>query len=164
MKKIWSVLLAGAVIGLTVNVAKATTNTATANVSVSATGVGTCTVSTTAIAFGSYTSGSASAVSANGTFSITCSSGQVYSWSVGAGNGGSTSARAMTSTSSGNLTYNIYTDATYQTVMTASTGTLTGTGSPVVTTMYGQIPSGNTVVNGAAYSDSLPVTVTYTTT
>ncbi|MGE0180023.1 MAG: spore coat U domain-containing protein [Sphingomonas sp.] len=141
--------------------------TTTSSLNVTATVTANCTVSTSALAFGNVNVIGGSNVDGSGSLSVTCTSGTAWSAAadVGAGSGASFTNRRMSS--GGNtLNYNLYTTAARTTVWgngTASTGTLsgTGTGSAQSVTVYGRVGSGQSGVPAGSYADTVSVTVTY---
>jgi len=126
---------------------------------VSATVVASCSVSATNLAFGSYT-GSAH-VDQTSTVSVTCTNGTDYSVALNDGANASGSTRRMVSSGSNYLSYEMYSDAGRTTVWNAAAQvTGTGNGAAQSLTVYGRIPSGQSVPAGS-YSDTVQVTVTY---
>jgi len=133
--------------------------TATTTFTVSATVVAACSVSATSLAFGSYTG--AGNVDQTSTISVTCSNGTDYSVALNDGANASGSTRQMTAGGSNYLTYQMYSDAARTTVWNAAAPvTGTGNGAAQSLTVYGRIPSGQSVAAGS-YSDTVQVTVTY---
>lgn len=116
-------------------------------------------VAPSAMSFAAYTG--ASNVDATSTMQITCSSGLSYTVFVTT----STGTRAMNTAVPGPtpLNYELYTDSGRTTVFpsTAAGATAqTGNGSGQALTIYGRIPSGQTVPIGA-YSQTVTVNVDY---
>ena len=140
--------------------------TATTTFNVTATVTSSCSVSATNVAFGSVAPLSSTTYTAQGTISATCTNGTSYTLALSAGSGAYT-ARTM-SDGTDTLTYNLYTDTTYGTVWgdgtgaTATVGPLTGTGSAVSTTVYGQMVMPQSTAGPGSYSDTITVTLSYT--
>jgi spore coat protein U-like protein len=145
--------------------AEAQASTATTSFSVSATVLSSCAVSASLLAFGSYNPIASTATTGNTTLLVTCTSGTPYNIGLnpGTGTGATVASRKMTS-GSNLLSYSLYQNASLATVwgQTIGTDTVTGTGTglPVSVTVYGSVPSLQTVPSGA-YTDTISVTVTY---
>lgn len=131
--------------------------TATATIAVSATVQATCSVSATALVFGNYTT----VVNANtATVSVTCTNTTPYTLGLNAGLGtGATTTNRYMMNGAILLSYGLFTDAAHTTNF-ATLASANGTGNPVVTTVYGQIPAAQYVTPGA-YTDQITATVTY---
>jgi spore coat protein U-like protein len=117
------------------------------------------TTATGTLGFGTYASGNAS----NGTSLITvlCNFGTPYTVGLNAGTtSGATITARMMDNSGTHLNYGLYTDAGFTTNWGAATSIGTGTGLPQLLTVYGNVPSGQNVANGA-YSDTITATITY---
>lgn len=141
--------------------------TATSSLNVTATVTANCTVSTSALAFGSVNVIGGSNVDGTGGLTITCTNGTAWSAAAGIGSGSGASFTNRRMTAGANLlNYNLYT-TTARTIVwgdgTASTGTLsgTGTGGAQSVTVYGRVGSGQTGVPAGSYADTVAVTVTY---
>lgn len=141
--------------------------TATSTLNVTATVTANCTVSTSALAFGNVNTIGGSNVDGTGGLTITCTNGTAWSAAagVGSGSGASFTSRRMTS-GANTLNYNLFTTTARTTVWgdgTASTGTLsgTGTGAAQSVVVYGRVGSGQTSVPAGSYADTVAVTVTY---
>lgn len=144
----------------------------------------TCILSGGAINFGAVTPGSGNS-SATGTVSVTCSNGLPYDMAFSAGNSGNELQRSMTGSASGDsLSYNIYTDSTYTTIIgDGSSGTshplsgnsggrgfsggllagrnvYIGMNRQINFSIYGTL-SNNQYPTPDTYSDNLTVTVSY---
>lgn len=132
--------------------------TATAPIAVSATVQATCVVSATAMSFGTYTG---TALPSTSTVTVQCTNTTPYTLGLNAGaaTGATVTNRSMTGPGSALLNYGLYTDSGHST----NFGTLAstnGTGSPIVTTVYGQVAAGQYVAPGS-YTDTITATVTY---
>lgn len=148
---------------------------ATATLSVTATIQASCTLTTTPVGFGVYDPTAAGDNKANGTITVTCAAGTTP---VVALDNGTFSAKApaLTKTSSGVqvtramqtsgnfLGYDLFTDVTYSTIWnatnTVSPGQL-GSTQPVVLTVFGDIPKGQTTTGKGSFADTVVVTVTF---
>ena len=129
---------------------------ATTTFAINATVQATCSVTATPLAFGTYIPTAASANTA--TVSVTCTNSTPYTLGLGAGLNGTVTARAMKS-GAVLLNYGLFTDAAH-TNNFATLASANGNGSAVVTTVYGQVPSGQYVAPNT-YSDTITATVTY---
>jgi spore coat protein U-like protein len=166
-----ALLTTGALLGVAGS-ASAVTQTTTFNVT--ATVLKNCSaVTAPALAFGNYTPGSGSTIDVNTTVSIACTKNTGFTIALNGGStaGGTIAQRLMGDGATGTLQYNLYTSGTYLTVFgdgsgTSQTvaGTGAGMGTPVLTTVFGQLlDSAYNQANGApnTYSDTITVTVTY---
>ena len=145
--------------------AQATTTGTTLDVS--ATVTANCSVSSTALGFGNVDVTSGSNADGTGAISVTCTNGTAWAASADAGGGtGATLATRQMTDGTNLLNYALYTDSGRTTVwgdgVGGTTATISGTGSGTAqsSTIYGRIPSGQTVPAGA-YADTVNVTVTY---
>jgi spore coat protein U-like protein len=146
--------------------------TQTSNLSVTASVAANCSISTAAVAFGAYDPVGANAsanLDATGTVTVTCTSGASTGITLGQGANADTGStddvplRRLTDGSSNFLDYGLFTDASRSTVWgnTAATDVAhTGTGSSTNLTVYGRIPSGQSVPTGS-YTDTVVATVTF---
>jgi spore coat protein U-like protein len=130
--------------------------TATASMAVSASVQATCIVSATAMAFGNYVSTAAS--TSTSSVSVTCTNSTPYTLGLDAGLTGTVTARQMKN-GAAVLNYGLFTNATWTTNF-ATLASVNGTGSAVVTQVYGQIPAGQYVTPGT-FTDTITATVTY---
>jgi spore coat protein U-like protein len=130
-----------------------------------------CSMNTTSMAFGTYdgvVANASNALEATATVISTCTSGAeaLITMNAGASAGlGSADApvRRMTAGPGKYLDYQVYSDVARNTVLgnTIPTGVaLSGTGVPQSLTVYGSIPSAQTVPEGD-YSDQIYVTISY---
>jgi len=130
--------------------------TATNTFAVNATVQATCSVAATPLAFGTYAPTAASANTA--TVTVTCTNTTPYTLGLNAGLNGTVTARAMKS-GAVLLNYGLFTDSGH-TINFVTLASVNGTGSPVVTTVYGQVPSGQYVAPNT-YSDTITATISY---
>jgi spore coat protein U-like protein len=140
---------------------------ATTTFTVSGTVVPTCSVSATGLSFGAAIPNPINAnVDAQSAVTATCSTGAPYvvTLNVGTGAGSTFATRRMTS--GGNtLAYSLYSDPGRTIVWGDGTGgsspaSGSGSGAAQPLTVYGRIPSGQTVPTGT-YTDTITVTITF---
>jgi len=139
----------------------ATTNSGGSNWT--ATVVPQCYVTATTLNFGSIGVISAN-VNATSTISVQCTNTTPYTVALGNGLYANGSQRQMLggATNSEYVSYNLYSNASLTAPWTsASTVSGTGTGAVVNTTLYGQIPSGQSTPSPGTYNDTVIVTVSY---
>jgi len=121
----------------------------------------TCTVSAGGIAFGGYDPFVNLNVDSVGNISVNCDVATTYSIALSTGSGTYDSRAMMSSTHE--LFYNLYIDATLTTVWGDGTGhsaTVGGTQSIANHTVYGRIPAAQNAHVGV-YSDTIVVTLTF---
>lgn len=141
---------------------------------VTASVVAVCEMTASALSFPNYLPGSGTTLHATATLSIQCSSGTNNpTLSLNAGSSGGTMAnRLMLGPSGSKLQYNIYTSASYSTVLGDGTGgssnlpvTIPSTAftTPVTVTVYGQLldSAANQTAAAGSYSDTVTATLTY---
>lgn len=138
----------------------------TSSLEVSASVGDNCTVSTTAVAFGPVDVTREADDTATGTLVVTCTLGKAWSASAGPGSGPSATValRKMLS-GADELTYTLYRDVARTLIWgdnTNGTSKITGTGTGVADTrtIYGTVPTPQTVPTGS-YADTVTVTVSY---
>lgn len=157
---------AAAAISFSFGATQAQAATATTTFQATAAVVASCSVSAANMAFGSINPLAGTATDQTSTITVTCTNGSGYN--VGLNAGGATGATVTTrKMASGTdlLNYSLYSD-TGRTVNwgnTVATDTVagTGTGAAQTLTVYGRVPSQPTAKLGAAYADTISVTVTY---
>lgn len=144
----------------------------TSNLSVTASVGANCTISTTATAFGAYDSIVANATTpliATGTVRTTCTTGSAATVTLDqgvsptVGSSDTVPLRRMTNGSNNYLAYDLFTDSGRSLPFgnTAGTGqSANGIGTPVDTTVYGRVGSGQNVPVGS-YTDLVIATVTF---
>jgi len=121
----------------------------------------TCTVSTSGMAFGGYDPFVAKDVVSVASVSVTCEETTSYAIELSSGNG-TYEQRVMTS-GLHQLLYNLYTDATLNTVWGDGTGhsnLVSDTQSAAIHSIYGRIPARQNAYVGA-YSDTIVITLTF---
>jgi spore coat protein U-like protein len=120
-----------------------------------------CSVSTVGLNFGNYDVFSTLDDDITGTINVSCQASTSYSISLSSGSG---TYSARTLLSAGNLlNYNLYLDPTRLTIWgdgSATTGTVSGSGTTGNYTVYGRIPARQNAVVGI-YADIVTVTVTF---
>lgn len=132
----------------------------TAELGVSATVADTCSVTTTAVAFGTVDVTLNANVDAEGAFSVTCTTGSIWTASADAGEATDAVVTARKMTSGANLmNYALYAETGRTTNFVSATGT--GTGGAQSTTVYGRVPGGQSALPAGAYADSVTISVTY---
>jgi len=120
-----------------------------------------CTVSTSGIAFGSYDPFLPQHVASVATISVTCE--EITSYSIALSSGGGTYEQRVMNNGLHQLLYNLYTDATLNTVWGDGAGhsaTVSDTQLTAMHTVYGLIPARQNAHVGD-YSDTIVITVTY---
>ena len=147
-------------------------STKTSSMVVSTTVQMACSMTAGALTFLSYNPTSTDDNTAQGTITSTCTSGGAAKITIGLGGGGhsdssdSSPIRQMKSKSGSAevLEYDLYSDSGRSTEWgnTADTGlAITGTGSSVITHVYGTIPKSQTVTAFKNFEDTISVTLTY---
>ena len=139
--------------------------TGTASLGVSALVSSGCIVTALPLAFGSYDAQGASTLDASTSITVLCTLGTAYNVGLNAGGGtGATVATRKLTSGSNLLNYTLYTDANRTSVWGNTIGTDTVSGTYALLqapyTVYGRIPSGQTVAAGI-YTDTVTVTITY---
>lgn len=143
----------------------AATDTATFNVTASI--VDACDVQASDVAFGAYSPSASTALDSTGAVSVYCTVGTNYALALNVGTGGGTYVSRRMTSGSNQLTYNLYTTAARSTVWgdgSASTGTISGTGTGLLTaathTIYGRMGISQDSPPGA-YSSTITVTLNF---
>jgi spore coat protein U-like protein len=137
--------------------------TGTATMSVTAVVQATCLASASALNFGTY---SGLLINMSSAITVTCTNTTTFNIGLNAGTATSATVttRKMTSPASATLNYTLFRDSgrTQNWGNTVGTDTLasTGTGSPIMYGVYGQIPAGQYVAP-QTYNDTIIATITY---
>ncbi len=132
----------------------------TSNFDVNVQVLATCSISASNMTFSSITTGTTSNTDATSSLTVNCSNGTPYTVALGNGNNYSGGRRMTNGTT--NINYYLYSDSGRSTQWNStSTQTGTGSGSDQNFTIYGRIPSGQSVPFTGAYSDTIIATVTY---
>lgn len=135
-------------------------STATSNFDVSIQVMATCSISASNMTFSSITTGTTSNTDATSSLTVNCSSGTPYTISLGNGNNYSGGRRMTNGTT--NINYYLYSDSGRATQWNSTlTQSGTGNGSDQALTVYGRVPSGQSVPYVGSYNDTVIATVTY---
>jgi spore coat protein U-like protein len=145
--------------------------TQTSNLPVSATVSASCTIDASAgLAFGTYdpiVTNASTDLAATGSLDTTCTNGFDATVTLGQGDNADTGSsdaaplRRLTDGGTNFLAYQLYTAADHATVWDNTTGnTVTETGAPVTTSVYGVVAAGQNVPAGS-YNDTVVATVTF---
>lgn len=121
-----------------------------------------CTVSSTGVNFGSYDFLSSQDLEGTGDIIVTCDLSSSFTISLSTGASGSYALRTMQS-GTHRLNYNLYTDRTRTIVWgdgTSGSVMVSGTGTNVTESVYGNVPAGQKPYVGT-YSDIVVVTLTF---
>ncbi|CAG1021689.1 hypothetical protein DOJK_01169 [Patescibacteria group bacterium] len=126
-----------------------------------------CIVNSSGLNFGSFNVLTDNNADSMGTISVACDASTSYTIELSQGNSGAFTVRRMTN-GGYSLEYNLYTDATYQSVWgNGIAGSMMVSGStsdtlPTNHTVYGRIPlnTQRSAMSGS-YNDSITITVTY---
>lgn len=134
--------------------------TASANFDVSIQVMATCSISASSMPFTSITTGTTTNTDASSTLTLNCSNGTPYA--VALDNGTNFQGGRRLTNGSSFISYNLYSDSGRSTQWNSSnTKAGTGSGSDQSLTVYGRIPSGQSVLNTGTYVDTIVATVTY---
>ena len=134
--------------------------TASANFDVSIQVMATCAISASNMAFASITTGTTTNTDASSTLTLNCSNGTPYA--VALDNGSNYLMGRRLASGTGFISYSLYSDSGRSTQWNSSnTKAGTGSGSDQSLTVYGRIPSGQSVPYVGAYNDTVVATVTY---
>ncbi len=132
----------------------------TANFDVSIQVLSTCAISASNMTFSSITTGTTSNTDATSSLTVNCSQGTPYTISLGNGNNYSGGRRMTNGTT--NINYYLYSDSGRTSQWnTTTTQAGTGSGADQAVTVYGRIPSGQSVPFTGAYADTIIATITY---
>jgi spore coat protein U-like protein len=148
---------------ITVTVTNLPSGPVTTTFTVTATVPATCTLSASALNFGTY---SGLQLDVTSILTITCTNTTTYNVGLNAGlaTGATVTARKMTGPASATLNYAIFRDSpralNWGNTVGTDTLSLTGNGSPLLSSVFGRLAAGQVVTPGA-YSDTIIVTVTY---
>jgi spore coat protein U-like protein len=145
-----------------------TTNSTTALVQSSAAISASCLVTSVDMNFGQLSPQASGQATSTSLVTATCTKSTNYTIALGTGSSGTYTARTLSGAKSTNhdkLSYNVYKDTTYGTILgdgTNGTSLLTGTGNGVQQsfTVYGMLQL-NQYITPDNYSDNLSVTINY---
>ncbi len=132
----------------------------TASFDVSVQVLASCSISATNMSFASITTGTTSNTDATSTLTVNCSNGTPFT--IALGNGANfTTARRM-AWGGTYITYALFQDSSRsQEWVGATTKSGTGNGADQSFTIYGRIPSGQSISNTGSYGDTVIATITY---
>ena len=120
----------------------------------------TCGISASNMTFSSITTGTTSNTDATSALTVNCSNGTPYTISLGNGNNYSAGRRMASGASF--INYYLYSDSSRSTQWnTTATKSGTDSGNDQSLTIYGRVPSGQSVTNTGAYADTIVATITY---
>jgi spore coat protein U-like protein len=142
--------------------------TASTTFAVQASILSACSLTATPLVFGVYSPTGGGNIDNTSVVSVFCTVGTSFTLKLNIGTGGGTYATRTLSNGSDTLNYNLYTTSGRTTVWgdgTASTGTVTGSGTGLLTasthTVHGRLPPGQDVPPGS-YQSVVTVTLEYT--
>lgn len=155
----------GVIIALLLSVHSANAAVTTTTFQVTATVGSACNVAAANLDFGAYNPLSPSSTFATTTVTVQCTLLSAYTigLNAGTGSGATVAVRKMTK-GADTLNYSLYQDLAHTQVWGETIGSDTvagvGTGLPIPTLVYGQIPASQNV-NAGAYADTITVSVNY---
>ena len=123
-----------------------------------------CSLSATDLAFGNY---SGSPIDATSTISVNCTNATPYNVGLDTGiaPGATVTNRSMTGPGPAQLNYKLLSDAArtvnWGNTVGIDTVSGTGTGTPQLLTVYGQLPANETGLQPGTYSDMITATITF---
>ncbi|WVN41371.1 spore coat U domain-containing protein [beta proteobacterium MWH-UniP1] len=145
-------------LALTALPALADSNSASFDVTVQV--LASCSISSSNMTFSSITTGTTSNSDAASSLTVNCSSGTPYT--IALGNGSNYMNVRRMAWGGSYLNYLLYQDSARTAEWNGvSTKAGTGNGSDQLFTIYGRIPSGQTLTNTGSYGDTVIATVTY---
>lgn len=145
-------------LALTALPALADSNSASFDVTVQV--LASCSISSSNMTFSSITTGTTSNSDAASSLTVNCSSGTPYT--IALDNGTNYSAGRRLASGASYINYVLYSDSGRSTQWNSTTTKSgTGNGSNQELTVFGRIPSGQSVTNTGIYADTVIATVTY---
>jgi spore coat protein U-like protein len=157
MKRLIITSIATAMLGLA---APSFAATATGSFDVNVQVLATCSISASNLSFSDITTGTTTNNDASSTLTVNCSSGTPYT--VALDNGTNYSVGRRMASGASYINYVLYSDSTRSTQWNSTnTKTGTGSGSDQNLTVYGRIPSSQSVTNTGSYGDTVIATVSY---
>lgn len=168
-----SAVVSALALGASVLAVNSHAGTDTSNLPVSASVAANCLIdASSGLAFGAYDPVSANAsadLDSTATVSVNCTLDSAVTITMGQGlnaDAGSTAAAPLRRLTDGTnfLSYDLYSDAGYTTVLGDTLGTsvgYTGTGVADTVTAYGRIPGGQNVPVAVLYGDTVVATITF---
>ena len=145
-------------------ISQASTTTSTVNIGASV--ASQCTIGGSSLSFGSYDPAAGSPNDATATIAVQCNNGKAYNVGLDAGgfSGATVSDRKMNGPDALGLSYALYSDSGRGQNWgdTVGTDTVSGTGDGAShdLTVYGRIPTGQFITDGA-YTDVVTATLTF---
>lgn len=119
-----------------------------------------CSISASNLTFSSISTGTTSNTDATSSLTVNCSNGTPYS--IALDNGTNYSAGRRLASGASYINYYLYSDSGRATQWnTASVKSGTGSGSDQTLTVFGRVPSGQSVTNTGSYADTVIATITY---
>lgn len=119
-----------------------------------------CSISSSNMTFSSITTGTTSNSDATSSLTVNCSSGTPYT--IALDNGTNYSAGRRLASGASYINYFLYSDSGRSTQWNSTTTKAgTGNGANQELTVFGRIPSGQSVTNTGIYADTVIATVTY---
>lgn len=137
------------------NAVLAASGTASFDVSVQV--LASCSISASNMSFASITTGTTTNTDATSTLTVNCSSGTPFT--IALGNGTNYSAGRRLASGASYINYFLYSDSSRSSQWNSTSGT--GTGFDQSFTVYGRIPSGQSISNTGIYADTIIATITY---
>jgi spore coat protein U-like protein len=135
-------------------------SSATSNFDVSIQVMATCSISASNMTFSSITTGTTTNTDASSALTVNCSSGTPYTISLDNGTNYSGGRRMTNGTT--NINYYLYSDSGRSSQWNSSAvQSGTGSGNDQSLSVYGRVPSGQSVPFVGSYSDTVIATVTY---
>jgi spore coat protein U-like protein len=137
--------------------------TATQNLSVTAVVANTCYIDSSSIvnvSFGNIDGLFSSNTEASGSFGVQCTNAANYSIQFDGGQNSNTGGARLYDGSSQYIQYGLYVDSAYSNPWTTSQSQI-GNGLAQSYTIYGLIPSGQSPVSAASFSDTQQITVSF---
>ncbi len=159
MKMKTGLLMVAASAGVSLSgAALAASGTASFDVSVQV--LASCSISASNMSFASITTGTTTNTDATSTLTVNCSSGTPFTIALGNGSNYSGGRRMTNGTT--NINYYLYSDSGRSSQWSGATVVSgTGSGSDQNFTIYGRVPSGQSVLYAGNYSDTIIATITY---
>jgi spore coat protein U-like protein len=134
--------------------------TATGSFDVGIEVIATCSISASNLTFNTITTGTTTNNDATSSLTVNCSNGAPYT--IALGNGANYSNVRRMAWGASHIEYALYQDAARSTQWhSSSTKGSTGSGADQTYTVYGRIPSSQSVTNTGSYGDTVIATVSY---
>jgi len=134
--------------------------TATGSFDVGIEVIATCSISASNLTFNTITTGTTTNNDATSSLTVNCSNGAPYT--IALGNGANYSGGRRMTNGTNNINYYLYSDSSRSTQWNSiNVGNGTGSGADQSYTVYGRIPSGQSVPGTGSYLDTVIATVSY---